>query len=186
MGRLAFIDTETTGLDPINNEIIEIAIKIVDTEVFGNSLDNPYTSFREIEYEFEGKFKIRCMETASPKALEINGYNEEEWDGAYSWSKVACERLLERIKDCVIVGHNVQFDISFIREECRRQGVWCPRFATLDTKGMARFLWADAKSVSMDNIRKDNPEHFVTEGSHRAMKDVDDCITIWHLFRQAC
>ena len=31
MGRLAFIDTETTGLDPIN-EIIEIAIKIIDTK----------------------------------------------------------------------------------------------------------------------------------------------------------
>ena len=177
MGKLAFIDTETTGLDPINNEIIEIAIKVVDT-------DDLYL-YGIAEYEFEGKFAIRCMETASPKALEINGYNEEEWQGAYRWSKVACERLLERIKDCVIVGHNVEFDINFIREECKRQGVWCPRFATLDTKGMARFLWADAKSVSMDNIRKDNPEHFVTEGSHRAMKDVDDCITIWNLFTKS-
>ena len=32
MARLAFIDTETTGLDPARNEIIEIALKIIDTE----------------------------------------------------------------------------------------------------------------------------------------------------------
>ena len=174
MGRLAFIDTETTGLDPINNEIIEIAIKIIDTDM--------HTGVERFEYEFEGKFKIRRMDLASPKALEINGYNEEEWKDAYSWSKPACERLLKRLKGCVVVGHNVQFDIGFIREECRRQGVWCPRFPNLDTQGMARFLWADFKSVSMDNIRKELPQWFDTEGSHRAMKDVNDCVTIWNLF----
>ncbi len=174
MGRLAFIDTETTGLDPVNNEIIEIAIKIIDTDM--------YTGVERFEYEFEGKFKIRRMDLASPKALEINGYNEEEWKGAYSWSKPACERLVGRLKNCVVVGHNVQFDIGFIREECRRQGVWCPRFANLDTMGMARLLWADFKSVSMDNIRKELPQWFGTIGSHRAMKDVNDCVTIWNLF----
>ena len=176
MGRLAFIDTETTGLDPVNNEIIEIAIKIIDTDTFPTN----------IEYEFEGKFKIRRMDLASPKALEINGYNEEDWQGAYSWSKLACERLLKQLKGCVVVGHNVQFDIGFIREECNRQGVWCPRFSTLDTQGMARFLWKDFKSVSMDNIRKELPQWFSTEGSHRAMKDVNDCVTIWNLFREGC
>ena len=180
MGRLAFIDTETTGLDPINNEIIEIAIKIIDTDAY----DSGATT--DIEYEFEGKFKIRRMDLASPRALEINGYNEEEWKDAYSWSKPACERLLKRLKDCVVVGHNVQFDIGFIREECRRQGVRCPRFATLDTKGMARFLWGGLKSVSMDNIRKEYPHWFDTEGSHRAMKDVEDCVMIWNLFREGC
>ena len=180
MGKLAFIDTETTGLDPINNEIIEIAIKIIDTEIIRT------TCRTDVVYEFEGKFKIRCMETASPKALEINGYNEEEWKDAYSWSKPACERLVERLKDCVVVGHNVQFDIDFIREECRRQGVWCPRFATLDTKGMARFLWGGLKSLAMDNIRKEYPHWFDTEGSHRAMKDVNDCVMIWNLFREGC
>tara|TARA_Y100000114_G_scaffold89164_2_gene82677 strand:- start:2902 stop:3444 length:543 start_codon:yes stop_codon:yes gene_type:complete len=180
MGRLAFIDTETTGLDPINNEIIEIAIKIIDTDAYENG------KITDVEYEFEGKFKIRCMETASPKALEINGYNEEEWKDAYSWSKPACERLLERLKGCVVVGHNVQFDIRFIREECNRQDVWCPRFATLDTKSMAKFLWGGLESLSMDNIRKQYPHWFDLEGSHRAMKDVHDCITIWNLFREGC
>ena len=180
MGKLAFIDTETTGLDPINNEIIEIAIKIIDTEIIRT------TCRTDVVYEFEGKFKIRCMETASSTALVINGYNEEEWKDAYSWSKPACERLVERLKDCVVVGHNVQFDIDFIREECRRQGVWCPRFATLDTKGMARFLWGGLKSLAMDNIRKEYPHWFDTEGSHRAMKDVNDCVMIWNLFREGC
>ena len=183
MGRLAFIDTETTGLDPINNEIIEIAIKIIDTDAYDT---DPFNKNAGIEYQFEGKFKIRRMDLASPKALEINGYNEDEWQNSYGWSKVACERLLARLKGCVVVGHNVQFDIGFIREECRRQGVWCPRFPNLDTQGMARFLWADFKSVSMDNIRKELPQWFDTEGSHRAMKDVDDCVTIWRLFREGC
>lgn len=180
MGKLAFIDTETTGLDPINNEIIEIAIKIIDTEIIRT------TCVSDVSYEFEGKFKIRCMETANPKALEINGYNEEEWQGAYNWSKQACERLVERLKDCVVVGHNVQFDIDFIREECNRQDVYCPRFATLDTKGMAKFLWGELESLAMDNIRKEYPLWFDLEGSHRAMKDVDDCVTIWRLFREGC
>ena len=180
MGKLAFIDTETTGLDPINNEIIEIAIKIIDTEIFRT------TCVTDVTYEFECKFKIRMWDMASLSALAVNGYNEEEWKDAYSWSKPACERLVERLKDCVVVGHNVQFDIDFIREECRRQGVWCPRFATLDTKGMARFLWSDMQSLSMDNIRKEYPLWFDLEGSHRAMKDVDDCVTIWRLFREGC
>jgi len=180
MGRLAFIDTETTGLDPTNNEIIEIAVKIIDNDMY----DVELMTYSDIEYEFEGKFKIRRMDLANSKALEINGYNEEEWQGAYNWSKSACERLLGRLKGCVVVGHNVQFDINFIREECKRQGVYCPRFTSLDTQGMAKFLWADFKSVSMDNIRKELPQWFDTEGSHRAMKDVNDCVTIWNLFKQ--
>ena len=32
MGRLAFIDTETTGLDPVNNEIVEQKIDSVENK----------------------------------------------------------------------------------------------------------------------------------------------------------
>lgn len=175
MSRLAFIDTETTGLNPQDNEIIEIAIKIIDESL---KEDNEL-------YSVEAKFKPRRLDLASPRALEINGYNEEEWKGAYRWNKVACERLVNRLKGCILVGHNVQFDINFIREECKRQGVRCPRFSTLDTKGMARFLWGEdeLRSVSMDSIRE-HSEHFDKEGSHRAMKDIEDCMMIWKLFKK--
>ena len=175
MGRLAFIDTETTGLDPINNEIIEIAIKIIDTEVIRTSCRT------DVVYEFEGKFKIRCMETASPKALEINGYNQEEWKDAYTWSKPACERLLERLKGCVVVGHNVQFDVTFIRESLKRKG-YPHRLAypMIDTITLAHehLQPIGLRSMKLDNIRK--LMGWPMEGSHTALVDAETTRRLYH------
>ena len=101
-------------------------------------------------------------------------HNEEEWQGAYRWSKVACERLLERIKDCVIVGHNVEFDINFIREECKRQGVWCPRFRHLIPKVWLGSYGLTQRVCQWITSERTTP-NTCDRGSHRAMKDVDDC-----------
>ena len=108
--RLAFLDTETTGLDNKRHEIIELALVIVEDG--------------ERIYEKVFKIKPRNIHTAHPKALEINGYDEAIWaKEGFCWSKQACERLMEHLDGAVIIGHNVQFDIGFLRAVFRQYGV---------------------------------------------------------------
>jgi DNA polymerase-3 subunit epsilon len=97
---LAFIDIETTGLNILEHEIIEIGCVITDHKL-------------EVKEAFEIKIKPEHLENADPTALKINHYNEKDWVGAYQ-AKKALETLLAKVKDCIMVGQNVAFDSGFL------------------------------------------------------------------------
>lgn len=100
--RLVFIDTETTGLDPNFHEIIEIGMIQVDPE-----------SMEEIGEALEIRIRPEHIERASPEALVVNGYNEEDWKDAVS-SRTAVE-IIDKALDWVMIGgHNVHFDRAFL------------------------------------------------------------------------
>lgn len=107
---LVWIDTETTGLDPVENEVIEIAII--------RPLDNGS------ELTFCKKLRLERPETAHPKALEVNGYTPETWAEAEPqevvWREIAERGLLE---NCIIAGHNVGFDARMIQESFKRHNI---------------------------------------------------------------
>lgn len=96
----AFIDIETTGLNLLKNEIIEIGCVITNPEL-------------ETIEEFELKIKPENIESADPVALKVNHYNEKDWEDAGSL-KEAMKVLKEKTKDCIMVGHNVAFDAGFL------------------------------------------------------------------------
>ena len=95
---LAFLDLETTGLDYVHYDLIEVAVIRSDDPV-------PYVS------------KVRPTLVAPPqaKAIQTNGYNAAEWADAPTWGEVAPE-LHERIRRCTIVAHNlIGFDLPWLR-----------------------------------------------------------------------
>ncbi len=96
----AFIDIETTGLNLLKHEIIEI----------GCVLTTPDLQRME---EFDFKIKPKHIENADPVALKINHYNEKDWEKAISLKK-AMKILSEKTKECIMVGHNVAFDAGFL------------------------------------------------------------------------
>lgn len=102
--RLAFIDVETTGLDPTVQELIEFAV------VFSDGASETF------------KVSPRHIEAAQPKALEVNGWSAAEWRDAIE-PRMAAERIVNALKDCIVIGHNVKFDLSFIRALLVREGV---------------------------------------------------------------
>jgi len=165
--KLAFLDTETTGLDRYKNEIIELALIIIED------------GERTVEQSW--KLKPRRIETASEYALELNGYDKEVWDKeGFSWSAEACRRLAKRLEGSVIIGHNVQFDVGFLRQVFKEFRVSFRFPPQLDTKTLARLVWGFDR-LSMDHIRE-NVEGMTTDGGHRALKDTEDCVFIYEKF----
>lgn len=93
----AFVDIETTGLNPVHHDILEIAVVRTDAPPLVTKV----------------KPSPLRMRNASAVALEVNGYTEREWRDAPSWGSVAPD-VSKALNGCAIVGHNVAFDLKFI------------------------------------------------------------------------
>lgn len=114
---LAFIDTETTGLNFDKHEIIELSGIIVSQ--VGVLEGNPQF---EIIDEFNMKIKPERIEDADPIALKINHYNEEEWEDAVSLQD-AISVFIEKTQKTILVGHNIAFDWAFLEKSLHRTGL---------------------------------------------------------------
>lgn len=106
---LAFIDIETTGLNVLKHEIIEIGCIITDSNL-------------KIIEEFNLKIKPKNIKNADEIALKINHYNKNDWKEAYKL-KDALKIFSEKIKDCIMVGQNVAFDSSFIEYAFQKNNI---------------------------------------------------------------
>jgi len=102
---LSFIDIETSGLDPFVHEILEFSIIRRDPKSGLESKDTIY-------------FEPQHIHTADPKALEINGYDpENNRNLVRKHPLVALDHVISLLKDTVIIGHNVSFDLDFIKAQ---------------------------------------------------------------------
>lgn len=101
MVTIAFIDIETTGLDPEEHEIIELAAVLVELP-----------TWREAG-TFDCRVRPEHLENASSEALRVNGYTEQAWAGALEQGEAIC-RFARFIDGMAVVGHNIGFDMQFI------------------------------------------------------------------------
>jgi len=100
---LAFLDLETTGLDPRRHEIIEAAVIRVD----GRTL-------RELD-AVSVRIAPLCPERAEPEALKLNGFDAATWGGGQLWA--ALLRIDPLLVDAHVAGCSVaRFDIPFLME----------------------------------------------------------------------
>lgn len=123
---LAFIDIETTGLNLIRHEIIEIGCILVNPDL-------------EVIEEFEIKIKPEHPEDADPTSLKINHYDPEVWRDAKSL-KQAMVFLASKVEGAIMVGQNIAFDSSFLDYAFAKIGLSNPmHYHKLDTIAIA---WA--------------------------------------------
>lgn len=156
---LAFIDMEMTGLNPIKHEIIEIGVVITTPEL-------------KIIEEFDLKVKPERIEDADKISLKVNNYDPKEWESAIPLRE-AIEKLNKKVKDCIMIGHNVAFDAMFLESALAKLKITnSMHYHRLDTISIA---WAKLH-------REPDLEHFSlrelcarfgikNEKSHTALSD---------------
>lgn len=103
---IAFIDIETTGLNPRQDRIIEICVIKIHpdgTEEILNSLINP-----TIQIPIE--------------ATQIHGIKNEDIKGKPNFNEFA-QQLINFIDNCDLGGFGTKFDLSFLESEFKRAGI---------------------------------------------------------------
>ncbi len=114
---LAFIDTETSGLDPDKHEIIELAVVLV------RQVDRPGKGPKlEVIAEKDWKIKMTNREAAEDQALRVNGYNEVDWMFALDLES-ALREFAKLTEGATFVSHNLTFDYAFVSKAFVKTGV---------------------------------------------------------------
>ena len=166
MRDLAFIDLETTGLDPARHEIIEAAVIRVDGETLA---EIDHTDVRVLPER---------IEDASPVALRINGYTPDAWKDAASQAQ-ALEWITPLLDGAVLGGHNPGFDRAFLEAACRRTGImpaWDHHL--LDTASLAWPLLASGELAGLSLDAVCAHLGIVRKERHRALADAADSLEV--------
>ncbi len=159
---LAFVDTETTGLDSFKHELIEIGVVLVRQE----------NGKLEVIEEFDLQIHPTRISDADPQALRVNQYDPSQWKDAYTL-KEAMAIFSQKTKDTIMVAHNIAFDYSFLDKAFKQTGtVNQMHYHKLDTISIAYGLLKNEKDVDHFSLHE-LCKYFGIENKkeHRALSD---------------
>ena len=170
---LTFLDTETTGLDLLQHEVIEVGI--VQARV------DPTRIIRTTQWQT--KIKPRYIERASPVALRINGYTDSAWTKAISPNDAIAEIKSYIQTSNLLIGQNLIFDLRFINKlflDHDEDLIEYPDYH--DTKMMAEQLVRNGqlKSSSLDSLC----DHFKIKNygrAHTALADANRTLEVYKI-----
>lgn len=148
---IVVLDVETTGLDPVEGRIVEIAlIRIKEGQIVEKlvTLLNP-------------EMGIPC------DVSSIHGITDEQIKDAPFFRDIA-GKILELINGRTVLVHNADFDIPFLKKELNLCGMKLSGIKVIDTLAIARNYFCFPNN-SLSTIAA--YYNIDTSGSHRAEAD---------------
>lgn len=126
---IAYVDIETTSLNPFTGEVIEIGWAIDNGPI--NSLVVPHTGL-----------------WAEREALDINGYHERCMADPTTWcTTMDLLHLQVALTDCTIAAANAQFDIRFL-ERLFKGTPWHHRQLDVESYAAGALGWSSPRGLA--------------------------------------
>jgi DNA polymerase-3 subunit epsilon/ATP-dependent DNA helicase DinG len=156
------IDVETTGLDSARDAIIEVAA----VTFRGNEVTDEFTSL------------VNPLRDIPPFVSQLTGITDAmvaDAPGLFSLRS----RLKSKLADHVIVGHNVEFDLGFLREATLAHGN-----RRVDTMTLASILVPEAGRFGLSALAAYLNFPVADGNSHRALTDAVQTVELFLALRE--
>lgn len=158
------VDIETTGLNPAQNEIIEIAAMKVDE-------NGEISSFQTL---------IHPNQPISSFITNLTGITNDMVKDACDIT-IALKQFDQFIENYTIIGHNVSFDLRFLRYNYKKYLKKSLVNASLDTLYLSRKYLPNLYNHKLDTVAK--YFHLDDSNHHRALADVKMTLDIYHYIK---
>jgi len=156
------IDVETTGLDPERSELLEIgAVRIVD---------------HDISETFSAM--IRTKQPVPKEITALTGITQQMSEEGSECAK-ALEAFWNFLGSSAVIGHNLSFDLAFLKKASAEAGIPVGRNSCIDTLSLARRKIRDITDYRLETLADYfgiKPKRF-----HRA---VEDCCTTFRIYEK--
>lgn len=167
---IVIFDTETTGLDVYNDEIVQIAaVKVKNGQIIEGS---SFNIFLEITKELP-----RVL-----KGDKINPMVEQYEQNPHVDRSHGLRQFIEYCKGCILVGHNVEYDYHILKYNLERE---CPEIDIheihpeyYDTLKYIRLVEPRLRHYNLESLL----EQLHLEGQNSHMAD-DDILATWELLK---
>lgn len=157
---LCALDLETTGLSPIGNEIIEIAIIKV----------RPDGTIEKMSELVRPEFSI-------PKeTIDIHGITEEMVQHSRTISQVLPEAI-EFIEQLPVLAHNAKFDLGFIVFHAQKNKIKVPPIQVYCSCQTARKLLGKGEKSGLSTLCR--KLEVTLDDHHRALADAKACLEVF-------
>ena len=152
------LDLETTGLSFRTEKITEVGImKVKDGKVI-----DEFSCF------------VNPEKPIPQKVVEVTNITDDMVKDAETIDKVF-PKILEFVGDSVLVAHNADFDIGFLKYNAKQLGYELNN-TYMDTLKLAKSLFPDFKKYKLGIIAE--KLGIVVEVAHRALDDVDTTVKV--------
>ena len=154
-------DLETTGFSPKLEKITEIGImKVKDGKVIDS-----FSTF------------VNPEKPIPSRVVEVTNITDDMVRDAETIDKVF-PKMLEFMKGSVLVAHNAEFDIGFLKHNAKELGYEFD-FTYIDTLTLAQDIFHDFKTYKLGRIAKNLG--IKVEVAHRALDDVDTTVKVFNV-----
>ena len=153
------LDLETTGFSPVTEKITEIGImKYKDGKVI-----DKFSYF------------VNPEKPIPARVVEVTNITDDMVRNAETIEQVF-PKMLEFIKESVLVAHNAEFDVGFLKHNAKVLG-YDFDFTYVDTLSLAQELFPEYKTYKLGRIAKNLGIKVLV--AHRALDDVDTTVKIF-------